>query len=149
MPNHVVHFAIHADDVERAKTFYATAFGWTFEPWGPPNFYNVRTGEGGIMGALEKRQVPLSGTGVRAFRDSFVDSAQHRFPLFARPLPINGVAFRPNPCTCIESGDATPLSPDTLPLPFLTLFLAFALVRRARGSVVQSPFGLAIVRSIV
>ena len=88
-------------------------------------------------------------TGVRAFRDSFVDSAQHRFPLFARPLPINGVAFRPNPCTCIESGDATPLSPDTLPLPFLTLFLAFALVRRARGSVVLSPFGLAIVRSIV
>lgn len=67
MPNNVVHFAIHADDVERAKTFYAAAFGWQFEAWGPPGFYNIRTGEGGIMGALEKRQVPLSGTGVRSF----------------------------------------------------------------------------------
>ncbi|MBV1861203.1 MAG: VOC family protein [Nannocystaceae bacterium] len=67
MPNNVVHFAIHADDVERAKTFYAAVFGWRFEAWGPPGFFNIRTGEGGIMGALEKRQVPLSGTGVRAF----------------------------------------------------------------------------------
>ena len=67
MPNNVVHFAIHADDVERAKAFYAAAFGWTFEAWGPPDFYNVRTGAGGIMGALEKRRVPLSGAGVRAF----------------------------------------------------------------------------------
>jgi len=67
MPNHVVHFAIHADDVERAKAFYSTVFGWTFEAWGPPDFYNVRTGEGGIMGALEKRRTPLSGSGVGAF----------------------------------------------------------------------------------
>lgn len=67
MPNHVVHFAIQADDVQRAKTFYENAFEWTIEPWGPPGFFNIRTGEGGIMGALEKRTVPLSGTGTRAF----------------------------------------------------------------------------------
>lgn len=67
MPNHVVHFAIQADDVERAKAFYENAFEWTIEPWGPPGFFNIRTGNGGIMGALEKRTIPLSGTGARAF----------------------------------------------------------------------------------
>ena len=36
MPNDVAHFAIHADDCQRAKRFYEEVFGWTFEPWGPP-----------------------------------------------------------------------------------------------------------------
>ena len=67
MPNPVVHFAIHADDVARAKTFYETVFGWRFEPWGPPNFFQIFTGEGDVRGALEQRQVPLTGRGVRAF----------------------------------------------------------------------------------
>jgi predicted enzyme related to lactoylglutathione lyase len=31
MKNQVVHFAIHADDVARAREFYAGVFGWTFE----------------------------------------------------------------------------------------------------------------------
>lgn len=67
MPNHVVHFAIHADDCQRAKAFYEAVFGWTHEPWGPPDFWRIHTGEGGIMGALQKRRQPLSGEGVRAF----------------------------------------------------------------------------------
>ncbi|HZL81827.1 MAG TPA: VOC family protein, partial [Demequina sp.] len=28
-----VHFEIQADDIERAKAFYAAAFGWTFEDY--------------------------------------------------------------------------------------------------------------------
>lgn len=67
MPNNVAHFAIHADDCLRAKRFYEAVFGWTFEPWGPPEFWRIATGEGGIMGALQKRRRPLSGAGVRAF----------------------------------------------------------------------------------
>ena len=31
MPNNIAHFSIHADDCERAKTFYERVFGWTFE----------------------------------------------------------------------------------------------------------------------
>ena len=69
-PN-VVHFAIHADDVERARTFYETVFGWRFEAWGPPDFYLVHTGPDdapGIHGALQKRQSPLlEGQGVSAY----------------------------------------------------------------------------------
>jgi len=70
MANNVVHFAIHADDVERARRFYESVFGWRFEPWGPPGFYNVDTGSDdrpGIHGALHARAEPLEGSGMRGF----------------------------------------------------------------------------------
>ncbi|MFF2482364.1 VOC family protein [Paenibacillus sp. NPDC058071] len=58
----LIHFEIHVDDMERAKTFYGEAFGWTFQDWsdyaGVPYFGAV-TGddnEMGINGALVKRR---------------------------------------------------------------------------------------------
>ena len=65
MPSHLRFFAIMADDVERAREFYQTVFGWTFEDWGPPDFYLIRGA--GTEGALQKRSEPLTGTGFRAF----------------------------------------------------------------------------------
>jgi predicted enzyme related to lactoylglutathione lyase len=68
--NNVVHFAIHADDVARARRFYEAVFGWRFEAWGPPGFFNVLTGtpeNPGIMGALHERLEPLDGKGMRGF----------------------------------------------------------------------------------
>lgn len=70
MAHNVVHFAIQADDVERARRFYETVFGWRFEAWGPPGFYNVITGDDdhpGIHGALHSREEPLTGAGARGF----------------------------------------------------------------------------------
>ncbi|MCW5875491.1 MAG: hypothetical protein KIS85_01295 [Anaerolineales bacterium] len=67
MPNDISHFAIHAEDTERAKTFYETAFGWQFEAWGPPDFYRIHTSPGAVGGALQKRQHPLEGTGMRGY----------------------------------------------------------------------------------
>ncbi len=70
MPNHIVHFAIHADDVDRARAFYERAFGWRFEPFGPPDFYRIQTGspdDPGIFGALQKRAEPLGEGGLRGF----------------------------------------------------------------------------------
>ncbi len=71
MPHPVVHFAIHADDVERARAFYEAVFEWRFEAWGPPDFYRVFTaaeGESGIFGALQKRRTPLlDGQGIGAY----------------------------------------------------------------------------------
>jgi predicted enzyme related to lactoylglutathione lyase len=58
MPNHVRFFAITADDVERARTFYEAVFGWTFEDWGPPDFYTI--GGAGLSGALQSRDEPLA-----------------------------------------------------------------------------------------
>jgi len=70
MSNNVVHFAIHADDVERARRFYEAVFRWRFEAWRPPGFYRVHTGtdaDPGIEGALHERAEPLDGRGVRGF----------------------------------------------------------------------------------
>lgn len=72
--NNVVHFAIHADEVERARTFYEQVFGWRFEAWGPPEFYRIFTSsissngaQAGIAGALEKRHVELLNKGSTGF----------------------------------------------------------------------------------
>ena len=73
MAKNVSFFSIHADDVDRARKFYEGVFQWTFEPWGPPGFYLIHTGneqDAGIMGALQKRREPLSGTGMRGFECS-------------------------------------------------------------------------------
>ena len=52
----LAHIAIEADDVPRAKKFYEDALGWTFEPWGPPNFYHIKGA--GVHGALQERRTP-------------------------------------------------------------------------------------------
>ncbi|MFB5661289.1 VOC family protein [Alteribacillus sp. HJP-4] len=58
----VIHFEIHVDDIERAKSFYGEVFGWTFEDWseyaGMPYFGAVTGDEKelGINGALMQRQ---------------------------------------------------------------------------------------------
>jgi len=68
MPNNFHTFAIHADDVPRARRFYEKVFGWKFEAWGPPDFYLITTGkESSIGGLLQKRHEPLTGTGLRGF----------------------------------------------------------------------------------
>jgi predicted enzyme related to lactoylglutathione lyase len=67
MPNDIAHFAIHADDCARARTFYESVFGWTFEPWGPPGFWLITTSPGALRGALQQRREPVSGRGMIGF----------------------------------------------------------------------------------
>ena len=74
MPANLRHFAIECDDVERARHFYQSVFGWRIEPWGPPGFYQIFTGtpeKPGVLGALQQRRDPLTGTGNRGFECSF------------------------------------------------------------------------------
>ena len=71
MPNVFAHFAIEADDVDRALQFYKSVFGWSFEPWGPPDFYLINGA--GVHGALQKRSAP-HGTGRKGFHCSFAVS---------------------------------------------------------------------------
>jgi predicted enzyme related to lactoylglutathione lyase len=71
----VLHFEIQADDVERAKAFYAAAFGWTFEDWGQVTgspYFGISTGpedQPGINGGLLQRPAPApdAGQGTNAF----------------------------------------------------------------------------------
>jgi uncharacterized protein len=56
MPSTLRHFAINADDLPRARRFYETVFGWTFKPWGPPDFYQTEGSGHGAWGALQGRR---------------------------------------------------------------------------------------------
>ena len=70
VPNNIAHFAIHADDLDRAVAFYTAVFGWQFEAWGPPGFFMIRTGTDdapGIHGSLQQRSEPAGDGGPRMF----------------------------------------------------------------------------------
>ena len=67
MPNRVVHFEIEAADLERAKSFYAQAFGWGMQQMGAEmgDYVVVTTGDpkepGGINGGMLKRPQGYNG----------------------------------------------------------------------------------------
>ena len=67
MPSKLRHLAINADDVQRAKTFYETVFGWRFEPWGPPDYYQAREAAEGVVMALHGRRELEPGARMRGF----------------------------------------------------------------------------------
>jgi predicted enzyme related to lactoylglutathione lyase len=67
MPGRFRHFAINADDVQRARAFYEAVFGWTFKPWGPPNFYQVWNAGEGLLGALHERREVVPGKPMHGF----------------------------------------------------------------------------------
>lgn len=70
MPSNLKHFAVHADDVERARKFYEQAFGWQFTAWGPPGFFLIKTGtdgEPGVQGALQGRREVVAGKPMFGF----------------------------------------------------------------------------------
>jgi predicted enzyme related to lactoylglutathione lyase len=74
MPANLASFALHVDDVDRARAFYEHVFGWSFEPWGPPGFYLIHTGDEaspGIQGVMHRRQVPRTGTGLNGVEATF------------------------------------------------------------------------------
>lgn len=68
----VVHFEIQADDLERAKGFYAAVFGWEFQDYsqvtGSP-YWGIVTGpddQMGINGGLLQRPAPAPAPGQGA-----------------------------------------------------------------------------------
>jgi uncharacterized protein len=67
----VAHFAINADDVNRALRFYEKVFGWKFQAYGPPGFYMVDEQSAnatvGLRGSLQKRREIVAGVPMRGF----------------------------------------------------------------------------------
>jgi len=59
MHNKLTHFAIHIDDINRAKDFYSEVFEWGFASYGPPDFLEIKvdkTKNGELIGALQSRK---------------------------------------------------------------------------------------------
>ncbi len=70
MPNNIAHFAINADDVNESRRFYENVFGWSFQPWGPPEFFKIDTGDesnSGMQGALQKRRAIVPGERITGY----------------------------------------------------------------------------------
>lgn len=61
MSNRVVHFEIPCDDPEKTMTFFKEVFNWSFQQFGPEDYWLVTTGDGtlpGINGGLMKKKDP-------------------------------------------------------------------------------------------
>jgi uncharacterized protein len=74
MPNNLAHFAINADDTARACRFYENVFGWQFQAWGPPDFFQISTGDKTsppVQGALQKRREIVPGAHMIGYECSF------------------------------------------------------------------------------
>lgn len=102
----VVHFEIHADDPQRAVTFYENVFGWETQAWGEEqNYWLVSTGpddEPGINGGIIQRQEGTRGDAVIAFVctvdvpsvDEYVTRATDNGGSIALPkMPVPGVGW--------------------------------------------------------
>jgi hypothetical protein len=67
----VVHFEIHASDLDRAEHFYRDVFGWDVQKFdGPMDYRLVNTGpntDPGIDGAIVERRGSSDGDAVIAF----------------------------------------------------------------------------------
>jgi uncharacterized protein len=85
MPTRAIlsHFAINADDVNRARRFYEKAFGFKFTSWGPPGFYQLDTGgPNPVQGALQGRREIVPGKKMFGFECTLavddIDAAEKR-----------------------------------------------------------------------
>jgi uncharacterized protein len=61
----VAHIAINADDLDASRAFYEAVLDWRFEPWGPPEFFQIQGPDGsrpGVLGALQRRRTFDDGT---------------------------------------------------------------------------------------
>jgi uncharacterized protein len=76
MANQLSHFAIHADDLDRARRFYGGVFGWTFSGFGGgpvDEFCQIRDGSGGLLaplGAIQSRKFNAAPDRVLGFECS-------------------------------------------------------------------------------
>jgi uncharacterized protein len=75
MTNQLAHFAIHADDIERARRFYAAIFGWTYQGYGVSmdDFCQIKDADGKMLeplGAIQARKFNAAPQPVTGFECS-------------------------------------------------------------------------------
>jgi uncharacterized protein len=90
--NQLSHFAIHADDLERARKFYGSVFGWTFQGFGAPttDFCQIKDAAGNLLaplGAMQSRKFNSAPQPVIGLECSF---AVQDVDAIARAIERNG-----------------------------------------------------------
>jgi predicted enzyme related to lactoylglutathione lyase len=92
MTNQLAHFAIHADDLERARKFYGGVFGWSFQGYGDSmaDFCQIQDAAGKMLsplGAIQARKFNSVPQPVIGFECSiYVDDLDAA----ARAIEANG-----------------------------------------------------------
>jgi len=93
MTDQLAHFAIHADDLERARKFYGGVFGWTFQGLGGgpmTDFCQIQDASGRLLaplGAIQSRKFNSAPQPVIGFECSItVDDVNAA----ARAVEANG-----------------------------------------------------------
>lgn len=82
----LAHFAINAENMDETMVFYSAVFGWSFQAWGPPGFFQIDSGSGGVEAggrgrigqsldaAIQLRRELLPGTKTVGFECTFAVS---------------------------------------------------------------------------
>ncbi|MGH9688120.1 MAG: VOC family protein [Candidatus Acidiferrales bacterium] len=93
MTNQLSHFAIHADDLDRARKFYGGVFGWTFQGFGGgpiADFCQILDTDGrrlAPLGAMQSRKFNSAPPPVIGFECSI---AVDNVDAVARAVEANG-----------------------------------------------------------
>jgi predicted enzyme related to lactoylglutathione lyase len=96
MPGRLVHFELPADDTARAREFYGSLFGWTFEAWSGPVEYHQTPAGGEPGGAIYPSQEGERGPIVYFDTDDIRATVQQVRDLGGSaddPQPIPGVGW--------------------------------------------------------
>ena len=126
----VRHFAINADDIDRARQFYAQVFGWRFHAWGPPGFFMIETGAAdntpAVNGSLQERRSLVDGERMTGFectitvadiataeRDIVAAGGTILMPTATIPTVGHLLWFRDS-----EGNVAGAMQPDARPIPY-------------------------------
>jgi hypothetical protein len=93
MPNQLSHFAIHVDDIDRARKFYGAVFDWKFQGFGGgpiTDFCQIKDSAGNLLaplGAMQSRKFNPAPQPVTGFECSI---AVNDIDAVARAVEANG-----------------------------------------------------------
>lgn len=92
MTNQLAHFAIHANDLDRARKFYGAIFGWKFQGYGGDmtDFCQIKDAGGKMLeplGAIQARKFNVAPQPVIGFECSI---AVDDLDAAARAIEANG-----------------------------------------------------------
>jgi uncharacterized protein len=100
----IVHFDVPAEDIERAKKFYAKLLGWKFESWPGMEFNLITTtnldGSPGVGGGIGKRmetsQRMMNYFGVNSIDASMKQVTSLGGKLTSPRMPVPGMGWLVN-----------------------------------------------------